>query len=690
MPNRLADCTSPYLLQHRDNPVDWWEWSPEAFAEAERRGVPVLLSIGYAACHWCHVMAHESFEDDETAAYMNEHFVNVKVDREERPDVDAVYMEAVQAMTGHGGWPMTSFLTAQGEPFFCGTYWPREPRAAACRASGRCSSPSRRPGTTRRDEVAGRGRARSSQRLARTGPGGAPRRSPRSCSTRRRRRRCARRTTACTAASAARRSSRRRWCSSSCCGTPPAPATGLRAGRAHLPRRWPRGGMYDQLAGGFARYSVDAQWVVPHFEKMLYDNALLLRVYAAPVAGDRRRRSPRRVALETADFLLRDLRTAEGGFASALDADTDGEEGLTYVWTPAQLVDALGDDDGRWAAEQFDVTAAGTFEHGTLGAAAAGRARRPRPLRPGLRPPARGAGRRARSRAATTRSSPPGTAWPIAALAEAGVLLDRPDLGGGGRRAAPTCCAAAALDVDGRLLRTSRRRRGRAGTPGCSRTTPTSPRGCSRCTQATGDAARLRRRAGAARRRAGALRRRRAAASSTPPTTPSSWCGGRRTRPTARRRPGLSAAAGALLTYARAHRVEARYRAAAEAALRDGRAAARPARPLRRLGGWRSARRCSPDRPRSSCWTGPTCCASPGSATSPGRRRRRPPGRWPRAASRARPTSAGDSCARRRRPTRSGWPSSWAGRADGVAALEVSAVRREATPRRSGWRTPRA
>ncbi|MFI5099960.1 MAG: thioredoxin domain-containing protein, partial [Actinomycetes bacterium] len=350
MPNRLASSTSPYLLQHKDNPVDWQEWGDEAFAEARARNVPVLLSVGYAACHWCHVMAHESFEDDATAAVMNKRFVNIKVDREERPDVDAVYMEAVQAMTGHGGWPMTAFLTPDREPFYAGTYFPRTPShgmpsftqvltaisesweseheqvtSAARTITGRLAErgglgdlPTQQPPTP--DDLAAATRALSSQYdRAAGGFGGAPKFPPsmvlefllRHHST-----------------------------------TGSTVALDMVAGTCEA---MARGGVYDQLAGGFARYSVDAGWVVPHFEKMLYDNALLLRVYAhwwratgVPLAA--------RVARETAQFLLRDLRTEQGGFASALDADTAGHEGLTYVWTPPQLVAALGADDGAWAA----------------------------------------------------------------------------------------------------------------------------------------------------------------------------------------------------------------------------------------------------------------------------------------------------------------------------------------------------
>ena len=452
MPNRLAGSTSPYLLQHKDNPVDWQEWGPEAFAEAERRGVPVLLSIGYAACHWCHVMAHESFEDEATAAYMNEHFVNVKVDREERPDVDAVYMEAVQAMTGHGGWPMTSFLTATGEPFFCGTYWPLE-RKHGMPSFGEVLKSVAQTWETRRDEVEAAG-ADVVQRLSRASGGAAAQASA-----------------ALLDSAAASLRSTYDGVHGGFGGAPKFPPSMVlefllrhhaRSGQGlelveHTCKAMANGGMYDQLAGGFARYSVDAQWVVPHFEKMLYDNALLLRVYThlwRATGAD----AARRVAIETADFLLRDLRTPEGGFASALDADTEGQEGLTYAWTPAQLVDALGDEDGQWAAEQFDVTAKGTFEPGAS------------VLQRLLEPADLGRYARVRTRLLEVRSQRPQparddkvvAAWnglAIAALAEAGVLFGRPDY-----VAAATVCADLLRDlhtVDGRLLRTSRD--GRAG-----------------------------------------------------------------------------------------------------------------------------------------------------------------------------------------------------------------------------------
>jgi uncharacterized protein YyaL (SSP411 family) len=346
MANRLTSATSPYLLQHAENPVDWWEWSPEAFAEARRRNVPILLSIGYSACHWCHVMAHESFEDQTTADYLNEHYVSIKVDREERPDVDAIYMQATTAMSGQGGWPMTCVLDHDGNPFFAGTYFPPQPR------HGQPSFTQVLQGLT--DAWVNRGHdvAQVADNLrehlqatatfapaeidldaaVRTlaeeydptngGFGGAPKFPP----------------------SMVLEFLRRHGETEMLTGSLEAMA---------------RGGLHDQLGGGFARYSVDAAWVVPHFEKMLYDNALLLRVYAAT-------RTPLGAwaAEGAAGFLLRELRTDEGGFASALDADSEGVEGRFYVWTPTQLVDVLGADDGRWAAALLEVTAAGTFEHG--------------------------------------------------------------------------------------------------------------------------------------------------------------------------------------------------------------------------------------------------------------------------------------------------------------------------------------
>jgi uncharacterized protein YyaL (SSP411 family) len=356
MANRLAGSASPYLEQHADNPVDWWPWSPEAFEEARRRDVPVLVSIGYAACHWCHVMAHESFEDEAVARIVNELTVPVKVDREERPDVDAIYMTATQAMTGQGGWPMTVFTTPDGQPFFCGTYFPapnfvrlvravadawRDQRDAVVRqsaavveaieqASGR-GLPSAPMSAAVLDAAARSLLAEYDE--ANGGFGGAPKFPPHM-----------------NLLFLLRHFQRT------------GSAAALLAVR-HTCERMARGGMYDQLAGGFARYAVDRTWTVPHFEKMLYDNALLLRAYTQlwRLTGDR---LALRIADETAAFVVRDLGTADGGFASSLDADAAGREGLTYVWTPAELRAVLG-ADSDFAIELFGVTDAGTFEHGS-------------------------------------------------------------------------------------------------------------------------------------------------------------------------------------------------------------------------------------------------------------------------------------------------------------------------------------
>jgi uncharacterized protein len=360
--NRLSDATSPYLLQHAGNPVDWWPWSEEAFAEAKARNVPVLLSVGYAACHWCHVMAHESFEDPQTAGLLNENLVAIKVDREERPDVDAVYMAATQAMTGQGGWPMTVFMTPEGEPFYCGTYFPREYFQRLVRGVAKAWQEDRDGVIGQAERIAAALAERAAPLRGQTpeaglaalcdqavatlaadydtqhgGFGGAPKFPP-----------------SMVLEFLLRHSER-----------PGGAESGGRAldmvtGTAHA---MARGGMYDQLGGGFARYSVDAGWVVPHFEKMLYDNALLARVYAHLW---RRTGDPlaRRVAREACAWMIRELRTPEGGFASALDADSEGQEGLFYTWTPAELTAELGATEGRYAAETFGVTEAGSFEHG--------------------------------------------------------------------------------------------------------------------------------------------------------------------------------------------------------------------------------------------------------------------------------------------------------------------------------------
>ena len=338
--NRLAEETSPYLLQHAENPVDWVAWGDEAFARAREEDRPVLLSVGYSACHWCHVMAHESFEDDETAQLMNELYVNVKVDREERPDVDALYMDAVVALTGHGGWPMTVFLTPAGEPFYGGTYYPPEPRhgmpafrevltavAAAYRERGPAVQQSARQlvdHVRRQSEV---------QPSADPLTDGLLRDAVRGL----------------------RRSFEPRWGGfGQAPKFPPGSALEFLL-RAHLRfddadalsmatqtlDGMALGGMWDLVGGGFHRYSVDGQWLVPHFEKMLYDNALLASAYLHGWAVTREERY-RTVAERTVEYMLRELSLPEGGFASAQDADTDGVEGLTFTWTPEELEEVLG------------------------------------------------------------------------------------------------------------------------------------------------------------------------------------------------------------------------------------------------------------------------------------------------------------------------------------------------------------
>ncbi|HET9874641.1 MAG TPA: thioredoxin domain-containing protein, partial [Mycobacterium sp.] len=444
MANDLASSTSPYLLQHADNPVHWQQWTSQALAEAADRDVPILLSIGYAACHWCHVMAHESFEDDDVAAAMNDGFVCIKVDREERPDIDSVYMNATVALTGQGGWPMTCFLTPDGRPFYCGTYYPKH---SFLKLLSAVSNTWR----TRRDEVeqASNRIAGELRSMAAGLPGGGPAVDPMLCDR---------------AVAAVLRDEDTEHGGFG--GAPKFPPSALleallrhhertgtvaaldtvaRAGVAMA-----RGGIYDQLAGGFARYSVDNAWVVPHFEKMLYDNALLLRVYAH---GARRTGDPlaRRVAAETARFLLDDLADRDM-FVSSLDADAAGREGSTYVWTPDQLTEILGDDDGRWAAEVFAVTPAGTFEAGSsvLQLPAdpddVDRFERVRTSLLAAR----------RTRVQPGRDDKVVTAWnglTITALAEASVALGESELAVAARR-----CAAALVDlhlVDGRLRRAS-------------------------------------------------------------------------------------------------------------------------------------------------------------------------------------------------------------------------------------------
>jgi uncharacterized protein len=344
--NRLAQETSPYLLQHAGNPVDWYPWGDEAFALARAEDKPILLSIGYAACHWCHVMERESFEDEETAELMNELFVSVKVDREERPDVDAVYMEAVVSLTGQGGWPMTVFLTPAGEPFFGGTYYPPEPRHGlpAFRQLLVAIAEAYRE---RRDDVAKQAATlvEALQRSAQTTPSREPLTE----------------SVLAEAERVLRAQFDPRWG-----GFGHAPKFPPYSALEFLLRRrafdvvlgtldgMRAGGMYDLVGGGFHRYSVDTQWLVPHFEKMLYDNALLVPTYlhAWVLTGEE---SYRRVVEETVEYVLRELRLEGGGFASAQDADTDSVEGLTFTWTEEELAAAIG--PGRELLLQ-------PFEHG--------------------------------------------------------------------------------------------------------------------------------------------------------------------------------------------------------------------------------------------------------------------------------------------------------------------------------------
>ena len=518
--NRLAAATSPYLQQHADNPVDWHEWGEEAFAEARRRDVPLLISIGYSACHWCHVMAHESFSDPTTASAMNAGFVCVKVDREERPDVDAVYMTATQAMTGHGGWPMTVFTDAAGRPFFCGTYFPPRQHGAVpgflqvlAKVAGAWAG--RRGEVTQVGEAVAKRMAQLAVPVGRDagrgggsaligfGAGGDE-----------------------ADGDADGQDGGSGAGSGNATDTPAGDTPGVAAGllpiapppedaldeavarlflefsddAAHggigagfggapkfppsmtllqLLRHHERtgsaqalamvtktcvamahGGIYDQLGGGFSRYSVDATWTVPHFEKMLYDNALLLRVYAL---AWRATGEPlfRRIAEETAGFVIRELGTASGGFASALDADTDGVEGLTYVWTLQQLVDVLGEQDAKLAAAAYEVTEEGNFENGAsvlrLHRPDADTDTGPTPAEAGLDQVA------GKLRVARTQRPHPGrddkivASWnglAISALVEASVALNRPDL-----LSAALRCAHLLVGVhlsDGRLVRTSR------------------------------------------------------------------------------------------------------------------------------------------------------------------------------------------------------------------------------------------
>jgi hypothetical protein len=441
--NRLANETSPYLLQHKDNPVDWQPWDESALAQARAEQRPILVSIGYSACHWCHVMERESFEDPDVAQLMNERFVCIKVDREERPDVDAVYMDAVQAMTGHGGWPLNAFLTPDGVPFYAGTYFPPQPRQGMPSWS-QVVQGVHEAWLEQPDEVAQAARAMI-DRLGATAQMDAPDAELDSASLD-------------AAVEALRRvydAEHGGWG-----GAPKFPsasvigfllARGEREMALSTLRRMAAGGIYDQVAGGFARYAVDRTWVVPHFEKMLYDNALLARAYlhAFQLTGDA---LFERVATETLDWALRELRQPEGGFASALDADAGGVEGSFTVWTLDEVRSVLGDDLAPVAIGHFGMTEAGNFEGANI------------PVR-ATPDPAELPEIKAKLLAARERRVHPGlddkrlTAWNalmISALADAGAALGRDDY-----RSAAEACAEFVLrdlhDPDGRLLRSFNR-----------------------------------------------------------------------------------------------------------------------------------------------------------------------------------------------------------------------------------------
>ncbi len=400
--NRLAEATSPYLLQHAANPVDWHEWGEGAFARARAEDKPLLLSVGYSACHWCHVMAHESFEDPATAGLMNKHFVSVKVDREERPDVDALYMEATVAMSGSGGWPMTVFLTPAGEPFYAGTYFPPEPRHGMP-SFRQLLDAIERAWREQRDDV-GRQAARLVEALgqsARIGPSSEPLTS----------------SLLGEAESALARSFDPVDGGFGRAPKFPPPSTIellLRRGTDRALEMAVRtldamaaGGMYDVIGGGFHRYSVDERWLVPHFEKMLYDNALLVPAYlhAWLVTGEERHRQ---VVEQTLDYVLRELTVEGGGLASAQDADTDGVEGLTYTWTPDEAADVGLNPELLLPFEHGRMIVRGRLEPELRARLLGERAQRPQPFR-------------------DDKAVASWNGLALAALADAGYRLERPD-----------------------------------------------------------------------------------------------------------------------------------------------------------------------------------------------------------------------------------------------------------------------
>jgi uncharacterized protein YyaL (SSP411 family) len=450
MPNHLIHETSPYLLQHAENPVDWYPWGEEAFEKARRENKPVLLSIGYSACHWCHVMAHESFEDEQIAQLMNENFVNIKVDREERPDLDQIYMSAVQMMTHHGGWPMTVFLTPDAVPFYGGTYFPPQDRynmpgfpkvlIGVAEAYRDRQDDIRETGTSLVNEL---------KRLSATGGsdypielelldaayagivrtydsinggfGGAPKFPP-----------------AMTLEFLLRTHAR----------------TGKRDALemvSHTCRKMANGGIYDQLGGGFHRYSTDARWLVPHFEKMLYDNALLSRLYLHYFQV-----SEEAFARETVegilDYVLREMTHAEGGFYSTQDADSEGHEGKFFVWTMDEIRAALGEDDARIFSAYYNITDTGNFEGKNIPNVT--RTAEPE-WRASLEESKRKLFGLREQRIKPDRDEKVLTAWNglmLASFAEAGVVLNRPDYTNAARRNAEFVLSN--LRRDGSLLRT--------------------------------------------------------------------------------------------------------------------------------------------------------------------------------------------------------------------------------------------
>jgi uncharacterized protein YyaL (SSP411 family) len=450
MPNHLIHETSPYLLQHAENPVDWYPWGEEAFEKARRENKPVLLSIGYSACHWCHVMAHESFEDEQIAQLMNENFVNIKVDREERPDLDQIYMSAVQMMTHHGGWPMTVFLTPDAVPFYGGTYFPPQDRynmpgfpkvlIGVAEAYRDRQDDIRETGTSLVNEL---------KRLSATGGsdypielelldaayagivrtydsinggfGGAPKFPP-----------------AMTLEFLLRTHAR----------------TGNRDALemvSHTCRKMANGGIYDQLGGGFHRYSTDARWLVPHFEKMLYDNALLSRLYLHYFQV-----SEEAFARETVegilDYVLREMTHAEGGFYSTQDADSEGHEGKFFVWTMDEIRAALGEDDARIFSAYYNITDTGNFEGKNIPNVT--RTAEPE-WRASLEESKRKLFGLREQRIKPDRDEKVLTAWNglmLASFAEAGVVLNRPDYTNAARRNAEFVLSN--LRRDGSLLRT--------------------------------------------------------------------------------------------------------------------------------------------------------------------------------------------------------------------------------------------